>query len=233
MLESSESEEDEINEYEEDEDEPPPPSKKQKTQQKVVELIDTLTVQPTQNIKTTNQKKRKRKDASKPTTTKCGIETKKIPNKKLIVFEERPHNNIERESLWKDKNKQTLLAFINFPAGQRTRTTREVKSDHEYAPKKATLPKLACKVSKAAPRAVYKSYSDPAYKAAMDIGIKSMFETEGGKEAHAAIKMVSIIIIPRSTLCSRSKTAKKKLEAEVDDPHEDAGKENLQLFYCM
>ena len=66
-------------------------------------MIDLVTVQPPQNIKITNQQKRKREDASKSTTKKHGAKTKKIPNKKLIVSEGRPHNNIERDSLRKDK----------------------------------------------------------------------------------------------------------------------------------
>ena len=124
------------------------------------------------------------------------------------------------------------MAFINFPAGRKTNTTRSVELNNEGPiPKEATLPKSACKVSKSAPRAAYKKYSDPMRKAAMEVGMKTMFETGGNdKEAIAAIASMSSIVIPRSTLRSRYKTAKEKLDAATDDPHEDAEKEDLQLF---
>ena len=67
----------------------------------------------------------------------------------------------------------------------------------------------------------------------MEVGMKTMFETGGnGQEAIAAIALASSIIIPRSTLHSRYKTAMEKLNAETDDLHEDAEKEDLQLFDC-
>ena len=155
-----------------------------------------------------------------------------MSNKKLIVSEGRPRNNKERDALQKNKKKQTMLAFVNFPTGRKTKTTRKVELNNESPIlKQATLSKSACKVSKTAPRAVYKKYNNLVYSVAMDVGMKSMFETGGnGNEALVAIQLVSSIIIPRSTLRSRYKIAKKELEAEMDDPHEDAKNEDLHIF---
>ena len=60
--------------------------------------------------------------------------------------------------------------------------------------------------------------------------MKTMFGTGGAKEAVAAVMVGSSVIISRSTLCSRYKAAKGKLEAAMDDPHKDVEEEDLQLF---
>ena len=73
-----------------------------------------------------------------------------------------------------------MLAFVNFPAGRKTKTTRSVELNNEsHIPKQPTLPKLACKVSKSALRSAYRNYSNPVRKAAMEVGMKKMFETGG------------------------------------------------------
>ena len=176
--EESESEEDKS----EPEDEPKRPPKKQKTVQEVVEVIDLVTAAPSINSKTTspNQHKRKRGETSKPTKKKHGIKTMKIPKRKLICSEDRPRNDAERDVLKKDRKDQTIMAFLNFPPGRKTNTTMKVKSNLEAIPKKTTLPKSSCKVSRKERRGTYKKYDDdPSYVNAMEVGMQAMFDSGG------------------------------------------------------
>ena len=108
-------------------------------------MVDLISAQhqPNHN-KTTNQLKRKRH----------GLTTKKTTNKKLIVSEERPRNDEERKALQMNKTKPTMLVFVNFPAGRKTKSTRKVEANNSPIPKQARLQKSACKVSMAALQAV-------------------------------------------------------------------------------
>jgi hypothetical protein len=89
----------------------------------VAGVVDLVTAPSTTNNQTTsissNQNKRKRNDA--PTNKRHGIKTNKTTNKKIVVSEGRPRNDAERDALKKKKGKQTMMAFINFPPGRKTK----------------------------------------------------------------------------------------------------------------
>jgi len=162
-----------------------PPTKKQKTKEKVVEVVDLISAQhqPNHN-KTTNQLKRKRN----------GLTTKKTTNKKVVVSENRPRNDEERKALQMKKTKQTMFAYVNFPAGRKTKSTKKVEANNSPIPNKATPQKSACKVSMSAPRATYKNYDDkdPARKAAMELGMKTFSPTNHFTSSLLVVKFVRL-----------------------------------------
>ena len=118
-----------------------------------------------------------------------------------------------------------MLAFLNFPAGRKTKTARKLESMKSPISIKATAPKVPCKVSKVAPSHSYLKYSAPERKVAMEVGMRSMLKTgDDYKVAVSAIAGVLPLIIPRSTMRSRYKNAKTKNEVDVNE------KEDLHLF---
>ena len=106
------------------------------TKGKVAKVIDMDTAQPSPN-----------NDRAQSMKKKHGITTTKTTNKKLIVSEDQPCNNKEREVLQK-KLHPTMLAFLNFPAGRKTKTARKLESMKSPISIEATAPKVPCKVSK-------------------------------------------------------------------------------------
>ena len=140
------------------------------------------------------------------------------------MSEGQPCNYEEREILQK-KLHPTMLAFLNFPAGRKTKTARKLESMKSPISIEATAPKVPCKVSKVAPRHSYLTYSALERKVVMEVGMRSTLETGGNyKVAVSAIAGVSSIIIPRSTLRSCYQNAKTKNEVDVNE------KEDLHLF---
>ena len=166
-----------------------------------------------------------------PSKRQHGIKNKST--KKLSVSADRPRNKMQREAA-KNAPTPSILGYLNFPRGPKTKSSKSVPSTLETIPETAQLLTMTASSTKVHPkkgRGTYKDYSKGNDKKVLDCAMGSMLLSGGdvGKAlAHLATEYPSGVL-SRGTLRSRYLSLTKRI-AESGDKHEDEITDDIAMF---